>query len=197
MDAGVSLLFWRQGPPAAVNVSLRDVAVELSSTHPWWFPSAVTHLGDDTRAHGVCLDHQVPADNGDHPVLVQRLWPENTMTIHLTNARVAAPTPPQQQEDTAHMARLLHLWCERTACVAAAAAHHPHLEQGLFDLQQQAERPLRAHSQKWDRRVDQLMWWEASLIHHGEVPAANCLTCRRARIDAATLASRVIDGGAL
>lgn len=119
------------------------------------------------------------------------------MTIHLTNARVVAPAPPQQQEDTTHMARLLRLWCERTASVAAAAAHHPRNEEALFDLQQQAERALRAKSRKWDQKVDQLMWWEASLIHHGEVPARHCLVCRRARMDAAILASRVIVGGAL
>ena len=118
------------------------------------------------------------------------------MTTHLTNARVAAPTPPQQQEDMTDMARLLRLWCERTASAAAAAAHHPRDEQDLFDLQQQVESALRAQSPKWDRKVDQLMWWEASLVHHGEVPAAHCLICQRARIDADILASRVTLGGA-
>ena len=118
------------------------------------------------------------------------------MTTHLTNARVAGPTPPQQQEDTTHATKLLRLWCERTASVAAATAHHPRDEQRLFDLQQQVEQALRALSPKWDRKVEQLMWFEASLIHYGKVPAAHCVVCRRARLDASVLASQFTAGGA-
>jgi hypothetical protein len=52
------------GPPVAAPISLRRVAVGLSSPDPRRFRSGVTHLGDDHRAHGLSSDHQVPADNG-------------------------------------------------------------------------------------------------------------------------------------
>ena len=122
------------------------------------------------------------------------------MTTHLTNARVAAPTPtsPQHQEDTTDTARLLRLWCERTAAVAAAAAHHPRDEQHLFTSQQEVEKALRAHSAESGRVLDQLMWWECTLIHIAEaVREEHCLVCKRARADAAVLPTRVTAGGAL
>ena len=120
------------------------------------------------------------------------------MTTHLTNARVAAPTSPQHQEDTTDAARLLSLWCERTAAVAAAAAHHPRDEQRLFALQQEVEKALRARSAESGRVLDNLIWWECTLIHHAEeVPAEHCLICKRARADAAGLPTWVKAGGAL
>jgi len=115
------------------------------------------------------------------------------MQIHqMPNARVAAPTPPQQHDRTT---QLLARWCELAALVAAAAAHHPGEEYGLFTMQQQVEHVLRDRSPQVDGAVDDLIAWEASLIHQeSDVPAGQCLICRRARVDAALLPTL---GGAL
>jgi len=117
------------------------------------------------------------------------------MQIHqMPNARVAAPTPPQQHD---RRTQLLARWCELTALVAAAAAHHPGEEYGLFTMQQQVEHVLRDRSPQVDGAVDFLIAWEASLIHHNDVPAGQCLICRRARVDAALIPVKVNVGGAL
>lgn len=115
------------------------------------------------------------------------------MTIHqMTNARVAAPTPPQQQN---HTTRLLRR-CELTALVAEAAAHHPGEEHALFTMQQQVEQVLRDRSPQAGEVLDDLIHWEARLIHgHSGLPAAQCLICRRARVEATLLPIQV--GGAL
>ena len=111
-------------------------------------------------------------------------------THQMTNARVA--TPPQQHTNTT---RLLTRWCDLTAAVAAAAAHHPGEEFGLYALQQQVESVLRDRSPNLGRTLDIWLRWEASLIHHNDLPAAHCLICRRARLDATTMPTQV--GGAL
>lgn len=117
------------------------------------------------------------------------------MTIHqMPNARAAAPTPPQQHDRTT---QLLGRWCELTALVAAAAAHHQGEEHELFTMQQQVEQVLRDRSPQVDGAVDFLITWEASLIHHNDVPEGQCLICRRARADAAVLPVRVNLGGVL
>lgn len=114
------------------------------------------------------------------------------MTIHhMPNARAALATPPQQHDRTS---QLLARWCELTALVAAAAAHHPGEEHELFTMQHQVEQVLRDRSPQVARVVDDLIAWEASLIHHGDLPAGQCLTCRRARVDAAVLPVKVIGG---
>ena len=113
------------------------------------------------------------------------------MSTHLLKtARVA--TPPQQHTNTT---RLLARWCELTAAVAAAAAHHPTQEHRLFSLQQQVESVLRDRSPNLGRTLDIWLCWEASLIHHNDLPAAHCLICRRARMDATAMPAQV--GGAL
>ena len=107
------------------------------------------------------------------------------MQIHqMPNARAAVPTPPQQHDRTT---QLLRRWCELAALVAAAAAHHPGEEYGLFTMQQQVEQVLRDRSPQVAGAVDDLITWEASLIHHNDVPAGQCLICRRVRVDAALL----------
>ena len=117
------------------------------------------------------------------------------MTIHHSNARAAVATPPQQHEQTT---KLFARWCELTALVAAAAAHHPGEEHELFTMQQQVEQVLRDRSPQVARVVDDHIPWEASLlIAHGDVPAAQCLTCHRARLDAAVLPAKVNLGGVL
>ena len=117
------------------------------------------------------------------------------MTIHpMTKARVAAPTPPQQQD---HTARLLSRWCELAALTSEASAHHPGEEHGLFTMQQQVESVLRDRSPRVGQALDELIVWEASLIHRNDLPAAQCLICRRARVDAALLPIQVNVGGAL
>lgn len=117
------------------------------------------------------------------------------MTIHHSNARAAAATPPQQHDRTS---QLFARWCELTALVAAAAAHHPGEEFELFTMQQQVEQVLRDRSPQVARVVDDYIPWEASLlIAHGDVPSAQCLTCRRARLDAAVLPAKVNLGGVL
>ena len=113
------------------------------------------------------------------------------MSIHLLKtARVA--TPPQQHTDTT---RLLARWRELTAAVAAAAAHHPGEEFGLYAMQQQVEGVLRERSPELGRTLDIWLCWEASLIHHNDLPASHCLICRRARMDATAMPAQV--GGAL
>jgi|BarGraNGADG00212_1021973.scaffolds.fasta_scaffold75618_1 hypothetical protein len=113
------------------------------------------------------------------------------MSTHLLKtARVA--TPPQQHTDTT---RLLARWCELTAAVAAAAAHRPGEEHELFTMEQQVESVLRDRSPNVGRALDILLCWEASLIHHNDLPAGRCLICRRARMDATALPTQV--GGAL
>lgn len=113
------------------------------------------------------------------------------MSTHLLKpARVA--TPPQQHTDTT---RLLARWCELTAAVAAAAAHRPGEEFELFTMQQQVEGVLRDRSPNLGRTLDIWLCWEASLIHHSDLPASHCLICRRARMDATAMPAQV--GGAL
>ena len=117
------------------------------------------------------------------------------MTIHqMPSARAAAPTPPQQHD---RRTQLLARWCELTALVAAVAAHRPGEEHELFTMQQQVEAVLRDRSPKVRQVLDELICWEATLIHQGAVPAADCLVCRRARADAATRPVRLNVGGAL
>ena len=116
-----------------------------------------------------------------------------TTTHPMSNARAAAPTPPQHQDHTAH---LLRRWCELAALVSAAAAHHPGEEFELFTIQQQVEQVLRGRSPKVGQVIDELLSWEANnLIHSNDVPQAQCLTCRRARVDARLLPIQL--GGAL
>ena len=115
-----------------------------------------------------------------------------TTTHPMTNAQAAAPTPPQD-----HTAHLLRRWCELVALVSAAAAHHPGEEHELFTMQQQVEQVLRDRSPKVAQVIDALgLSWEASQIHFdNNLPASQCLTCRRARVDAALLPIQL--GGAL
>ena len=111
-------------------------------------------------------------------------------THQMKTARVA--TPPQQHTNTT---RLLARWRELTAAVAAAAAHHPGEEFELFTMQQQVENTLRDRSPNLGRTLDIWLCWEASLIHHNDLPASHCLICRRARRDATAMPAQV--GGAL
>ena len=117
-----------------------------------------------------------------------------TTTHPMTNARAAAPTPPQQHDHTAH---LLRRWCELVALVSAAAAHHPGEEHELFTMQQQVEQVLRDRSPKVGQVIDDLLLsWEANQIHFDHnLPASHCLTCRRARVEATLLPIQL--GGAL
>jgi hypothetical protein len=116
------------------------------------------------------------------------------MTTQVNAARMAEPTPPEQQ---AHSTRLLYRWCELTALVATAAAHHPGEEFELFTAQQQVELALRQRSQKASQVLDDLIHWETQISHHpsGAVLAELCLTCRRAHVDATLLPAQF--GGAL
>ncbi len=117
------------------------------------------------------------------------------MSVHLLKtARVAAVpnTPPQQHTGTT---RLLARWCELTALTAASAAHHPGEEYEFFRMQQQVEAVLRGRSPKLAQVLDDLIVWEASLIHKSDLPASHCIVCRRASIDAKRLPFQI--GGAL
>ena len=66
------------------------------------------------------------------------------MTFHqMTNARAAAPAPPQHQD---HTTRLLQRWQELTALAVQAAAHQSGEEFEISTMQQQVEQVLRDRS---------------------------------------------------
>jgi sulfur relay (sulfurtransferase) complex TusBCD TusD component (DsrE family) len=111
------------------------------------------------------------------------------MTIQANTARVVS-VPPQQQTNTG---RLLARWCELGALVAAAAAHHPGEEQSLFTMQMQVEKVLRDRSPKVGRIIDHLIIvFEVQIAHErSNVPAKQCVICRRARVEATLLPATV------
>jgi hypothetical protein len=101
---------------------------------------------------------------------------------------------PAQANDR-ETSRLLSLWVDLTRRAASAAAHRTGQESSLSDLQQQVEEALT------DRLDNEAVWpelwaWESTLIHPGDVPVWDCLSCHLARLELPEILSLVpVTGG--
>lgn len=92
--------------------------------------------------------------------------------------QAAKPAQVHDRETT----RLLMLWVDLTRRAASAAAHRTGQESALSDLQQQVEEALTDRLADPEAIWPELWAWESTLIHPGDVPKADCLTCHLARI---------------
>lgn len=92
--------------------------------------------------------------------------------------QAANPAQTYDRETT----RLLWLWVDLTRRAASAAAHRTGHESQLSDLQQQVEEALTDRLADPEGLWPELWAWESTLIHPGDVPMADCLTCHLARI---------------
>jgi len=92
--------------------------------------------------------------------------------------QAADTTPPPDRETT----RLLGLWVDLTRRAASAAAHRTGQESSLYHLQQQVEETLTDRLPDPEAVWPELLAWEATLIHPGDVPVTDCLVCHLARI---------------
>ena len=137
-----------------------------------------------TPPQQVCVGHQnrAPADDGGSSlraaVITAGVSVTTTSQPLLALASAADATPPLDQQ----VSRLLTLWTDLAQRAISAAAHDSGDERALREMQMQVEVALAERLPDHSGLIDELVIWEASLLHTAQTPPETCLTCRKARL---------------
>lgn len=92
------------------------------------------------------------------------------------------PSATHRPHDSGHLTRLLRLWADATRQAASASAHGSAAARALVRHQEHIEQALADHLPERSPVLDELIVWEASLLHISDVPPRSCLTCRTAQL---------------
>lgn len=92
------------------------------------------------------------------------------------------PSATYRPHSSGHLTRLLRLWADATHQAVSASAHGSADARALVLRQEHIEQVLADHLPESSPDLDELIVWEATLLHISDVPPRSCLICRTAQL---------------
>lgn len=102
-----------------------------------------------------------------------------TTSQPLTELRSSAT---HRLHNSGHLTRLLRLWADATHQAISASAHGSADARALVRRQEHIEQALADHLPASSAILDELIVWEATLLHVSDVSPRSCLICRTAQL---------------